>query len=191
MKLSKGLNRLLTVLYLRRKRVEWSGEVPDIDMRRPPKFDLTGSGRLVLGSGVKIFTRLGHSLFQVSDGAVITIGDRAVLNSVHWIHAEKEITIGPHALVGPGVSIIDSDMHPKWPGDNRAPQPVGLGWNCWIGMGSSILPGIEIGDHSIVGASSVVTKSISPKTMVAGNPARILRSFECPDNWIREHCTGE
>jgi len=185
MKLPEGLNRLLTVLYLRWKKVEWNGTLPLIDMLRPPKFCLTGSGRLVLGSGVKIFTAHKRTMFQVSHGAIVSVGDMSVLNGVDWIHADKEITIGPHALMAPGVKIIDSNMHPVSPGDNLAPQPVRLGRNCCIGMGSSILPGVQIGDHSEVGAASVVTKNVPPKTVVAGNTARVIKTFDCPDDWIR------
>lgn len=51
-----------------------------------------------------------------------------------------------------------------------------VGQNCFIGGRSLILPGVEIGDHCVVGAGSVVTKSVPPHSLVAGNPARILRS---------------
>lgn len=51
-----------------------------------------------------------------------------------------------------------------------------IGQNCFIGGSSLILPGVEIGDNCVVGAGSVVTKSIPPKSLVAGNPARIMRS---------------
>ncbi len=51
-----------------------------------------------------------------------------------------------------------------------------IGENCFIGGRSLILPGVEIGDHCVVGAGSVVTKSVPPRSIVAGNPARVIRS---------------
>lgn len=51
-----------------------------------------------------------------------------------------------------------------------------IGQNCFIGGRSMILPGVEIGDNCVVGAGSIVTKSVPPRSLVAGNPARILRS---------------
>ncbi|MCB2136839.1 MAG: hypothetical protein KDE08_12985 [Rhodobacteraceae bacterium] len=51
-----------------------------------------------------------------------------------------------------------------------------IGANCFIGGGSLILPGVEIGDDCVVGAGSVVTRSVPPRSVVAGNPARIIRS---------------
>ena len=56
-------------------------------------------------------------------------------------------------------------------------QPVVLGCNVWLGMGAIILPGVTIGDHAIVGAGAVVTKDVPEKTVVVGNPARVLQTL--------------
>jgi acetyltransferase-like isoleucine patch superfamily enzyme len=66
----------------------------------------------------------------------------------------------------------------------RAPgRPVHIGDNVWIGFGSCILPGVSIGEGSIVGARAVVTEAVPPYTIVAGNPARVVRTLE----WPRSH----
>ena len=57
-------------------------------------------------------------------------------------------------------------------------KPVIIGKNAWLGMGAVLLPGITIGDDSIVGAGSVVTKDVPPKSIVVGNPAKVLRKIE-------------
>lgn len=56
-------------------------------------------------------------------------------------------------------------------------RPVKLGDNVWIGGGASILPGVTIGDNCVIGAGSVVTKDVESNTIVAGNPARFIRSI--------------
>ena len=56
-------------------------------------------------------------------------------------------------------------------------QPVTVGNRCWIGGGAILLPGVTIGDGTTVGAGSVVTKSLPPRSIAAGNPCRILRSL--------------
>lgn len=188
MKIPKALNRFLSELYLRRRGVEWRGEVPLINILNPPQFAVYG--KLVFGTGVKLFTHLGPTFIQVDTEATITIGNHTVLNNGIWIRATKtEVVIEDYVLVGPRVAIFDSHLHPVHPDDTRAPRPVKLGRNSWIGLGSTILPGVHIGEHSIVGAGSLVTKNVPPRTVVAGNPARRLRAFTCDDDWIRMEIT--
>lgn len=56
-------------------------------------------------------------------------------------------------------------------------KPVHIGKNVWIGSNSTVLPGITIGENAVVGAGSVVTKDVPPMTVVAGNPARIIKEI--------------
>lgn len=56
-------------------------------------------------------------------------------------------------------------------------NPVHIGKNVWIGSNSTVLPGITIGENAVVGAGSVVTKDVPPMTVVAGNPARIIKEI--------------
>ncbi len=57
------------------------------------------------------------------------------------------------------------------------PKPIHIGKNVWIGSGAIVLPGVTIGDNSIVGAGSVVTKNVEPNSVVAGNPAKFIKSI--------------
>jgi acetyltransferase-like isoleucine patch superfamily enzyme len=187
MKIPNWINRPLTALYLRRRRVEWRGELPQMNMLRPPNFAVYG--KLILGSGVKFFTHLAKPLIQVDRGAIMMVGDQAVFNCPFWIRAGREIVIGDHALIAPGVKIFDHNMHPVFPGDKQEPRPVGLGRNVWVGIDSIILPGVCIGEHSVVAAGSVVTRSFPARTVIAGNPAKQIAEVEfpngCSDKWIR------
>src|SRR5690606_25380640 len=97
------------------------------------------------------------------------------------------ITIGDDTLIGPAVQIYTAG-HPLHPDERIAPQgapapylttskPVVIGSKCWIGGAAVILPGVTIGDGSTIGAGSVVTRSIPPLSVAAGNPCRILRTL--------------
>lgn len=94
-------------------------------------------------------------------------------------------TIGSRTLVGPNVSFF-SGTHPLDPAirqGTRGPElgkEIHIGEDCWIGGNVVILPGVNIGRGSVVGAGSVVTKSVPDFTVVAGNPAKVLRKIETP-----------
>ncbi|MGA1822208.1 MAG: acyltransferase [Thermoplasmatota archaeon] len=89
------------------------------------------------------------------------------------------IIVGRNLRLGPGVKMIsanhdlaDFDNHPIG-------QPIRIGDNCWIGSNAVILPGVELADHTVVGAGSVVTRSVrEPNTMVAGIPAKKVRDIQ-------------
>jgi len=89
------------------------------------------------------------------------------------------ISIGNDCLIGDFVSIMDCDFHDLDPATRRtgggARSPITIGNNVWISTGATILKGVTIGDNSVVGARSVVTRSIPANSVAAGNPAKIVR----------------
>jgi maltose O-acetyltransferase len=104
------------------------------------------------------------------------------------------ITFGDSCMVGPNVQFITADhpvaaserFQPAEPGGflpyrvvNRA-RPIRIGSKVWIGAGAIILPDVTIGDEAVIGAGSVVTRDVPAQTLVAGNPARVIRRTE-PD----------
>lgn len=147
---------------------------------------------IILGNHVSIYA--GCS-FSVGAGASCSVGDFTLLNGA-LVMAEERIEIGSHCLISWNVGIADSDFHPLPPAQriidaealapfykDRPPrptlttQPVIIGDNVWIGMNATILKGVRIGDNSVVAAGSVVTKSVEPNTVVAGNPAVPIKTF--------------
>ena len=80
------------------------------------------------------------------------------------------ITVGSHCVVGVSAALLTHCPI-------RGPMPVSIGDHVWIGFNGLVLPGVEIGSVSIVGAGSVVTKSFPPRSIIAGNPARRLRAL--------------
>ncbi|PYK11038.1 MAG: acyltransferase [Verrucomicrobia bacterium] len=110
--------------------------------------------------------------------------------------ADERIEIGSYCLISWNVGIADSDFHPLEPAQrlidaqalapyfNARPArpklktaPVKIANNVWIGMNAVILKGVIVGENSVVAAGSVVTKSIPPNTVVAGNPAVVVRQL--------------
>ena len=93
---------------------------------------------------------------------------------------DTHIYIGDYTMIGPNV-VIATGGHPLLPELRQKGYqynaPVHIGKNCWIGAGAIIVPGITIGDHSVIGAGSVVTKDIPSNVLVVGNPCKVLREI--------------
>lgn len=93
---------------------------------------------------------------------------------------DTHIYIGNHTMIGPNV-VIATGGHPLLPELRQKGYqynaPVHIGKNCWIGAGAIIVPGITIGDHSVIGAGSVVTKDIPSNVLAVGNPCKVLREI--------------
>lgn len=105
------------------------------------------------------------------------------LNNFHtlgcYFQAFEKITIGKGTYIGPNVGIITANHDVNNLDDHIQAKPVTLGKACWIGMNSVVLPGVTLGDQTIVGAGSVVTKSFPQgKCIIAGNPARLIRNLD-------------
>ena len=91
---------------------------------------------------------------------------------------DTHIYVGDHVLFGPNV-VLATASHPALPElRERGLQfnlPIRIGNNCWFGSGAVVLPGVSIGENSIIGALSVVTSDIPPNVIAVGNPCRVLR----------------
>ncbi len=127
------------------------------------------AGRKVqLHRGVKL-SSWGNEFFSE-----IIIGDNTAVGDRTEIHAGKRVEIGCGCNIAWDVCIMDRDYH-KLNSETEEIRPVKIGDNVWIGCNSIILKGITIGDGAVIAAGSVVTKDVPPKTLVGGNPARILK----------------
>lgn len=122
---------------------------------------------------------------KVLPGAVLAIGDDVYLNGGVSIEATHDIRIGSHVLIAPFASVIDDDSHLLQPGSQPCKGPTVIGDNVWLGRNVVVLPGVTVGDGSVVGANSVVTKDIPPRCFAAGAPAQVVRKLEMDEDWIR------
>ena len=101
------------------------------------------------------------------------------------ICAARKVTIGANVLIGANVVICDTDFHPIRPEGRRYnsnPQeisvsPVVIEDNVFIGTGAMVLKGVHIGKNSVIGAGSIVTKSIPENVVAAGNPAKVIETL--------------
>lgn len=93
---------------------------------------------------------------------------------------DTDVYVGDYTMFGPNV-VIATAGHPILP-ELREKQyqfniPVHIGRNCWIGAGALIMPGVTIGDNTVIGAGSVVTKDIPANVIAVGNPCKVLREI--------------
>lgn len=134
-------------------------------------------GNVEIHESAMLWTNDEPSTLRTKGDGRIVIGKESFINCGAWIWAAKLINIGNKCLIAPRVMIMDNDGH-ELAGDHRVGglvEPVIIKDYAWIGAGSIVLKGVTIGRRAIVGAGSVVTKDIPDNTIVAGNPAVIIR----------------
>ncbi|WP_372934720.1 sugar O-acetyltransferase [Mariniphaga sediminis] len=119
--------------------------------------------------------------FYCDYGYNIHFGNNIYINFNCTILDVNKVTIGNDVLIGPSVEIYTAAHPMDW--EERATRieygkPVTIGNNVWIGGNTTICPGVTIGDRSVIGAGSVVTKDIPEDVVAAGNPARVIRHLK-------------
>lgn len=119
--------------------------------------------------------------FYCDYGYNIHTGEKVFFNFNCVILDVMQVKIGSRTLIGPNVQIYTA-THPM-DAEERATglefaKPVNIGEDVWIGGSSVICPGVSIGDRSVIGAGSVVTKNIPARVVAAGNPCRVIRKLE-------------
>ena len=141
---------------------------------------------VVIGSRVTIASQFVLADILPGQGEVpkVFIGDGCTILWRFQCNAAQSIRIGQNVLIAANVLITDSD-HIVEPGGvpvtrqgKFVTRPVLIEDNCWLGQNAVILKGVTLGHDSIVGANSVVTRDIPPCSVVAGNPARVIKTLE-------------
>jgi len=145
---------------------------------------IKNNGKMVLGDKVCIESfpdgeYCRTKIITDKSTSKIHIGKNSVIRGT-TIWASTEISIGDNFLSAPFVWIVDNDAHGIQPGrrSNKFAKssPIRLGNNVWIGYRAMVLKGVTIGDNSVVAAGAVVTKDVPANSLVAGVPARIIKS---------------
>ena len=143
---------------------------------------------ICLGENVRMFGTLSSS-----HGGIIKMSNYSQIGYGSIIRSVDNLEVGEMAIISENVVISDNNSHPVNPQDRlivwRTPvgseerswkysdsAPIRIGNNCWIGENSRICKGVTIGEGSIVAANSVVTKNVPANCIVAGNPAKIVKT---------------
>lgn len=113
-------------------------------------------------------------------GRHVHFGSHVYANFNLTLVDDTHIYIGSHTMIGPGV-IIATAGHPVLPilreQEYQYNAPIHIGSNCWLGAGVIVLPGVTIGDNTVIGAGSVVTKDIPSDVVAVGAPCRVMRQI--------------
>ena len=150
---------------------------------RPPAFG--GTRRIRVGGRFATEGRLFRSELATGASGQIRIGDDVFINQGVRVYSDSAISIGNRVEIADLVTIHDTNFHRVEPGDTVKLAPVRIGDDCWIGTSAIILPGVVLGRGTVVGAGAVVSKSFPAGSVIAGNPARLLRTFELPEGYKR------
>lgn len=177
-----------TLAYLRARQarghhVRWHG--------RPIFWDaatiIDAPGEVEIGAGFRSYNTPVPSRISAMSGAKVELGADVGLNYGVEIYAAESVKIGERTSIGDFSAVYDTQFHPVQEGEAIVVEPVSLGVNVWLARMATILPGVTIGDHSVVAAGSVVTSDVPPRSVVAGCPARVVREGirAADDYWRR------
>jgi acetyltransferase-like isoleucine patch superfamily enzyme len=144
---------------------------------RLKRYWLASKGRRLFGREVAVFGN-----FTVVVPRNVRIGRDCAINHGVLIYGKTGIDIGDGVVLSARVMLIDTGLDPDTfihPSTRTyIDAPISIGAGAWIGAGSIILAGVTIGERSVVGAGSVVTRDVPALSVVAGNPARVIRKIE-------------
>ena len=167
---------------------------------------VVGASHLRLGLGARLIAEPGakvtigehcviRGVIRVEADAIFTLGARCYVGDHSLISVGRDVAIGDDVLISHDVNIFDNDTHPADPAERRAHfagmigiapsrpltiagAPIRIGAGAWIGFGAAVMKGVDIGAETIVAAKAVVTSHAPAHSVVAGNPARVVRGEE-------------
>lgn len=156
-------------------------------------------------TGSKENVRIGDHVFigcqiYALFGGKVCIGNNCYIGAGTSLQAKESIIIGDNAIISNGVLIVDNNNHPTdpdmrlrmsacedymsdplWTWEYAESKPIRIEENVWIGRNSSIMKGVTVGKGAIIAFGAVVTKDVPPYTIVAGNPAKVVKQLSKPE----------
>ena len=141
---------------------------------------VTNEGKLYIGDRVRFSSVVSTLEVGVGREGTLEIGDRVLINHGCSLAATQLVRIGDRCNIGSQVILMDSSFHdidPARRDEQPEPAPVILESNVWLAARVIVLPGVTVGENSVIGAGSVVTRDVPPNVLAAGMPAKIIRSL--------------
>lgn len=152
----------------------------DFNMTRPTELDKREEMLREMFAEIGENCYIEPPLHSNWGGHHVHFGNNVYANFNLTLVDDTHIFVGDCTMIGPNVTIATAG-HPILPELREKAyqfnQPVHIGRNCWLGAGVVVLPGITIGDNSVIGAGSIVTKDIPANVVAVGNPCRVLREI--------------
>lgn len=185
-----ALVRMRFYPMLNRALLKKKGAILGSNVQLPGKLNLMTRGNNIIAIGDNFYFSSGDAVNPLSsnlqgaiyleNGASLKIGNNVGMSSTRmWIH--DSVTIGDNVKIG--ACVLITDTHPldylarRTSNDGTKATPIVIEDDVWVGAHSIILKGVTIGARSIIGAGSVVTKSIPTDCVAAGNPCRVIKKL--------------
>jgi maltose O-acetyltransferase len=153
---------------------EWGGKRVTLHGRAV----INNQGRITLGDRVRLVSTVAKLELATMPGGHLDIGNNVFINYGCSISSSSLVRIGDDCLIGSHVMIMDSDFHRI---EDKAWDPSGVPIiiedRVWLANRAIILKGVRVGHDAVVAAGSVVTRDVPPRSVVAGMPARVVRTF--------------
>jgi|SRR5579859_424738 len=139
---------------------------------------VSNHGRIMIGERLLMYGGTVRGELVAAPGGIIEIGDRVFINYGVSISAHKLVKVGNRCQIGNYSLLMDNDYHQA--GDKTMlghSKPIILEDDVWLGARVIVLKGVTIGQGAVIGAGSVVTRDIPPRSVAVGQPARVVKRF--------------
>jgi acetyltransferase-like isoleucine patch superfamily enzyme len=152
-------------------RCTWVGKKPNI----------SNGGAIKLGSYVYLRGTPRPISLTTTESGLIEVGDRTFINAGVQIYSNARVSIGAASRIGDDCMIYDTSFHAVHSDQEPMSREVKIGRNVWLGMGVVVLPGVTIGDHSVLAAGAVVFSDVPAMQVWRGNPAQFYKQVRVSD----------
>jgi acetyltransferase-like isoleucine patch superfamily enzyme len=147
---------------------------------------VTGDLQLIVGNHCRFHGDGAFIAYKILDDPTLSFGDHTYVGYAAVFNVAKSITVGSNVLISDSCVFSDNPGHPTDPEKRKLDKPIDLDQvkpvviedDAWICARATILPGVTVGKGAVVGTGAVVTKDVPPYTIVAGNPAKVVRTLK-------------